>query len=410
MLLDSEALNGGPMDFLNDLIVPSKAKILLIVVDGLGGLERNGKTELETAKTPNLDALAAESSLGLTTPVDAGVTPGSGPAHLALFGYDPLEYEIGRGVLEALGVDYPLKRGDVAARANFATMKNGVITDRRAGRIATEENERLCRKLSERIDQIEDVRIQIRPGKSHRFVVVFDGGGLSHELTESDPQKEGFPPAIIRPLAEDAGKTARIVNRFVLQAQEILSSEKEANTLLLRGFASLPDLIPFPEQYGLKAAAIATYPMYRGLARLVGMQVLDTGSGWEEELVTLETNYDSFDFFYLHFKEIDAAGEDGNFERKVELIEEFDKLVPRILGEGFGVVAITSDHSTPAVLSGHSWHPNPFLLYAPGTARMERVEGFSERICSRGLLGHMNSLDAMPLLMAHAKRLKKYGA
>jgi 2,3-bisphosphoglycerate-independent phosphoglycerate mutase len=398
------------MEFLRDLLVPSKTKILLVVVDGLGGLERDGRTELMTASTPNLDELAAKSSLGLTTPVDAGITPGSGPAHLSLFGYDPLEYEIGRGVLEALGIDYPLKRGDVAARGNFATAKDGMITDRRAGRIPTEENERLCKRLSAEISEIEDVAIHIRPSKGHRFVLILDGEGLSHELTESDPQKKGQPPIVIQPLARDAGKTARIVNRFVLQAQEILESEERANILLLRGFASLPDLVPFPEQFGVKAGAIATYPMYRGLARLVGMKVLETGSNWEEELDTLTQQREDFDYFFLHFKEIDAAGEDGDFDKKVRLIEEFDRLLPQILDFGFEVVTITGDHSTPAMLGGHSWHPNPFMLYAPETARTEAEPGFSERHCARGLLGHFNSLDVMPLLLAHARRLKKFGA
>lgn len=398
------------MEFLTDLIVPNETKILLVVLDGLGGLERNGKTELETAKTPNLNGLAERSSLGLTTPVDAGITPGSGPAHMSLFGYDPLEYEIGRGVLEALGIDYPLKRGDVAARGNFATMEQGVIIDRRAGRLPTKENVRLCKRLSEEIDRIEDIRIQIRPGKSHRFVLVLDGEGLSHELTESDPQREGTQPAVVKPLASDAGKTARIVNRFVIQAQEILAVEKRANTILLRGFASLPDLAPFSERFGLKAAAIATYPMYRGLSRLVGMQVLKPESSWEEELQTLEQNLDKFDFFFMHFKETDAAGEDGDFDKKVQLIEEFDQLLPRIMNLGFDVMAITSDHSTPAVLGSHSWHPNPFLLHAPQTARTEGEPGFSERRCARGVLGHFNSLDVMPLLLAHARRLKKFGA
>jgi len=398
------------MEFLSDLVVPGETKILLLVADGLGGLQRNGKTELEIAKTPNLDALAAKSSLGLTTPVDAGITPGSGPAHLALFGYDPLEYEIGRGVLEALGIDYPLKRGDVAARGNFAAIKDGVIIDRRAGRISTQENKRICKRLSAEISEIEDVKIHIRPGKGHRFVLVLDGEGLSHELSESDPQKEGSPPAVIKPLASDAGKTARIVNRFIIQAQEMLQTEERANSLLLRGFASLPDLIPFPERFGLAAGAIATYPMYRGLARLVGMQVLETGSTWEEELSTLSKNRKGFDYFFVHFKEIDAAGEDGNFEKKVQLIERFDGLLPRLLRLNFDVVAITSDHSTPAMLESHSWHPNPFLLYAPQTARTEGESGFSERRCARGVLGHFNSLDVMAILLAHARRLKKFGA
>lgn len=398
------------MEFLQDLLIPSETKILLVVADGLGGLERDGKTELETANTPNLDKLAASSSLGLTTPVEAGITPGSGPAHLALFGYDPLEYEIGRGVLEALGVDYPLKRGDVAARGNFCTMKDGVIADRRAGRIPTEENERLCAKLRGEINEIEDVKIKIVSGKSHRFVLVLDGEGLSHELTESDPQIEGNPPMVIQPLARDAGRTARIVTRFVLQAQEVLADEKRANAILLRGFASLPDLIPFPERFGLRAGAIATYPMYRGLTRLVGMKVLETGTDWEDELATLTENQQSFDYFFLHFKETDAAGEDGDFDKKVYYIEAFDSLVPRVLEFGFDVLTVTSDHSTPAMLGGHSWHPNPFLLYAPATARTEGQPGFSERRCARGMLGHFNSLEVMPLLLAHARRLKKFGA
>jgi len=398
------------MEFLTDLLTPNDTKILLVVLDGIGGLERDGKTELATASTPNMDGLAARSSLGLTTPVDTGITPGSGPAHLSLFGYDPLEHEIGRGVLEALGIGYRLKRGDVAARGNFATVKDGVITDRRAGRIPTEENERLCKRLSETIETIEDIKIHVKAGKEHRFVVVFDGEDLSHELTESDPQKEGAPPAVIKPLAKDAGKTARIVNRFVLQAQEVLQTEKRANTLLMRGFASLPDLIPFPEQFGLKPGAIATYPMYRGLAQLVGMHVLQTGSTWEDELHTLADNFGNFDFFFLHFKQTDSAGEDGDFDRKADFIEKFDALLPQILDLKFDVIAITGDHSTPALLAGHSWHPNPFLLHAPATARTEGEPGFSERRCARGILGHLNSLEVMPLLLAHARRLKKFGA
>ncbi|MBD3285752.1 2,3-bisphosphoglycerate-independent phosphoglycerate mutase [candidate division WOR-3 bacterium] len=395
----------------NELHIPNESKILLIVLDGLGGLEKDGKTELETADTPNLDKLAAQSSLGLTTAVDIGITPGSGPAHLALFGYDPLENNIGRGVLAALGIGYELKRGDVAARGNFARIEEGVITDRRAGRIPTEENERLCRKLTDAIDEIEEVKIHIRTVKQHRFVVVFEGEGLSHELTESDPQIAGKSPLVIKALAEDAGKTARIVNRFVLQAQEVLEDEDRANTILLRGFASLPDLIPFPELYELNAAAIATYPMYKGLSKLVGMNVLETGSTWEDELQTLKNNLDNYNFFYLHFKETDAAGEDGDFDKKVKLIAEFDSaILPELMEMGFDVLVVTGDHSTPALLASHSWHPNPFLLHAPGTALTEGRPGFSERICARGVLGQLYSLEVMSLLLAHAKRLKKYGA
>jgi len=394
---------------LAELLIENENKILLWVLDGVGGVERDRKTELEEAKTPNLDALAEKSSLGLIDPVASGITPGSGPAHLALFGYDPIEHNIGRGVLEALGVDMELKPGDVAVRGNFCTIKDGVVVDRRAGRIPTEENIRICKMLSEEIKEIEDVKIIIKPGKEHRFVVVFRGEGLVAAVTESDPQKEGKPPAVIKPLKEDAGKLARIANRFILEVQERIGKEERANGILLRGFASLPSLTPFPLKYKIRAAGIATYPMYKGIARLVGMDVLKTGTSWEEEIETLKNHFLEYDFFYLHFKEIDKAGEDKNFEEKVKFIEKADKFVPEILKMGFSVIAITGDHSTPSVLGAHSWHPNPFLLYAP-TARREGIGGFSEKRCAKGLLGRMNSLDVMPLLLAHAGRLKKFGA
>ncbi len=396
-------------EILQKLIIKNENKILLWVIDGLGGVEKDGKTELETANTPNFDELAEKSSLGLTDPVFYGITPGSGPAHLSLFGYDPLEYEIGRGVLEALGVDMELRKTDVAVRGNFCTIKDGIVVDRRAGRISTEENKRICEMLAQEIKQIEDIEIIIKPGKEHRFVVVFRGKGLSPEVTDSDPQKEGNPPLVIRPLKEEAGKLARIANRFVLEVQERISKEERANGILLRGFASLPELTPFPEKYKLKAAGIATYPMYRGLARLVGMDILDTGTTWKDQIETLKDHFFNYDFFYLHFKEVDKAGEDGDFSEKVKLIEEADKWVPEILKLGFSVIAITSDHSTPAILKGHSWHPNPFLLYAD-TARREGKKGFSEKRCAQGVLGRFPSLYVMPLLLAHAKKLKKFGA
>jgi 2,3-bisphosphoglycerate-independent phosphoglycerate mutase len=397
------------MELLNSLITSNEKKILLIVVDGLGGLPVNGKTELETADTPNLDKLAKQSSLGLTIPVDIGITPGSGPAHLALFGYDPIKYQIGRGVLEAVGVGLEIGPDDLCVRANFATIDNEIITDRRAGRISSSENQGICRTLSTEIKSIEDVEIIIRPGKGHRFVVVFRSKNLSQDLTDSDPQKENRKPLKITPITSDATRSAKIVNLFLEQVNNILRYERPANYILLRGFAHNPNLTPMSELYKIKPAAIATYPMYKGIARLVGMDILDCAENWESEIETVSKNFSSYNFFYLHFKEVDMMGEDGNFDGKVKLIEKFDSLLPEILKLKFDALAITSDHSTPAVLKGHSWHPNPFLLYSP-YAHTDGVKTFSEKSCANGSLGLFPQLKVMQLLLATSLKLKKYGA
>lgn len=397
------------MEILESCITANDKKILLVVIDGLGGLPKNGKTELETANTPNLDKLAKKSSLGLTIPVDVGITPGSGPAHLALFGYDPIKNQIGRGVLEAVGVGLEVGPDDLCVRANFATIRDGVITDRRAGRISTNENQEICRSLSGEIKLIDDVEIIIRPGKGHRFVVVFRGKDLSSDLTDSDPQKDNRKPLKITPITPDATRSAKIVNLFLEKVNDILRYERPVNYILLRGFAHNPNLTPMSELYKIKPAAIATYPMYKGIARLVGMQVLDSGETWESEIGTLSKNFSLYNFFYLHFKEVDMMGEDGDFDGKVKLIEKFDNLLPQILKLNFDVFAITSDHSTPAVLKGHSWHPNPFLLYS-SNARADGVETFSEKSCANGSLGLFPQIKVMPLLLANSLKLKKYGA
>lgn len=392
------------------MITSNDKKILLVVIDGLGGLPKDGKTELESARLLYLNELAEHSSLGLTIPVDYGITPGSGPAHLALFGYDPIKFQIGRGVLEAVGVGLEIGKDDLCVRVNFATIdNNGVITDRRAGRIATELNQKLCDLLSSKIKKIEDIDIIIRPGKEHRFVVVFRGKDLTVELSESDPQKEGKQTIKIKALSSQALKTERIVNIFVTQVEEILKNEPKANYILMRGFARHPNLEPMSQRYKIKPAAIATYPMYKGIARLVGMDVLECDETWESEIKTLAKYYNDYDFFYLHFKEVDMKGEDGNFDGKVFLIEKFDALLPQILKLKFDVLAITSDHSTPAILKGHSWHPNPFLLYSIN-ARADGIKTFSESTCALGNLGLFPQLKVMPLLLAHSLKIKKYGA
>ena len=397
---------------LRSLIVPNDKKIVLLVADGLGGLPRDldGKTELEVAAKPTMDKLAARSACGLAVPVAPGITPGSGPAHLALFGYDPFKYQIGRGVLEALGIGLDVGQHDVAVRGNFATMdKNGVITDRRAGRISTERNRELCQKLQREVPPIDDVDVCIMHASEHRFVVVFRGAKLSDQLADTDPQREGAKALEPQVLFDEANRTAAIVKQFVAKCNQVLKGERPANTVLLRGFSKPPYLPSFKDRYGLKAAAIAAYPMYRGLATCAGMTVLPTGQTLEEQFATLQQHYGEFDFFYVHIKKTDTYGEDGNFNAKVQVINELDAALPMVLKLNPDVLVITADHSTPAVLKGHSWHPVPLLLRAR-TAQPGWTEEFTERSCALGTLGRFPSTDLMPLIMAHAGKLAKFGA
>jgi len=398
------------LEIIKSIARPTPSKIVLVVIDGLGGLPHpeTGKTELETARTPNMDKLAAQGICGLLDLVGPGITPGSAPGHLALFGYDPLTFNIGRGVLEAVGVDFPLQPGDVAARGNFCTVdKAGLVIDRRAGRISTEKNAELCQLLDGQV--IDSIKIFARPVREHRFIAVFRGDGLRPELNDSDPQQVGVPPKEITVTHATARRTANIANKFVAQARVLLAKHHPANMILLRGFSQRPHLPTMSDIYQLKPAAIASYPMYRGLARLVGMVVFDTGPTIEEELATLTENYNDYDFFFLHFKGADAAGEDGDFARKVRVIEEVDKSLPALIKLEPDVIVVTGDHSTPAVLKGHSWHPVPVLLYSKW-CRRDQVTEFSESACLLGGLGRLPATEIMPLAMADALKLNKFGA
>ncbi|MCX7667971.1 MAG: 2,3-bisphosphoglycerate-independent phosphoglycerate mutase, partial [Atribacterota bacterium] len=354
---------------LKELLKKSERKIILLVADGVGGVPHpdfGGKTELEVASTPNLDVLARKSVLGLMTPVTYGVTPGSGPGHIGLFGYNPEELQIGRGVLEALGVGLHLQEGDVAARANFATQnEEGIIVDRRAGRISTEECERLVTMLNEKVKKIEDVEVILKPGKEHRFVLVLRGQGLGDRVKDTDPQKEGFRAYEPVALEKDSEKTSRVLKVFVEQAQALLKNEPKANAVLLRGFSQSPVLEKFPERYGLRSLAIAIYPMYKGIARLFGFDTPDLEGDLQDEVRCLRENWANYDFFFLHYKDTDKAGEDGDFSRKVKCIEYLDRFIPDIVALEPGVLVITGDHSTPSLLHGHSWHPSPVLLHSP---------------------------------------------
>lgn len=387
-------------------------KIVLLVMDGLGGapVTPGGPTELEAAPTPTLDRLAAEGALGALVPIRPGITPGSGPAHLALFGYEPLAYPVGRGVLEAVGVGLQVRKGDVAARGNFCTVdRAGLLTDRRAGRIPTDQAAPLAQRLA--AIQLPGVATEVRHVKEHRFAVVMRGEGLAGDIDDTDPQQTGVPPLPAQARSEGSRRTADLFNQWITQANALLRSEAAANSLTLRGFASDPALPAFPEIYGLRSACIGVYPMYRGLASLVGMDVKDfAGEAPEEEFAAVARYWNDYDFFFIHIKKTDSRGEDGDFEGKASAAAAVDAALPRLLELKPDVLAVTGDHSTPALLKTHSWHPVPLLLWAPATIRPDRSTAFGERACDTGGLGIFPSTDLLPLLMAHALRLEKFGA
>ena len=398
------------LELIKEISITSPSRIVLMVIDGLGGLPdpKTGKTELETARLPNLDALAAKGICGLADPVSHGITPGSGPGHLALFGYDPVSGNIGRGVLEAVGIDVALEPGDVAARGNFCTMDHkGIITDRRAGRISSEKCAELCKLLDGQ--SIDGARVMVYPVREHRFVAVFRGPGLAADVTESDPSRTGVAPLPIEAVSPEGEKLAGIAGKFVAKARALLAKHHPANMVLLRGFARKPHFPTMQEIYKLKPLAIAVYPMYRGLARLVGMEVARTGTTLADEFATLKQHFNDYDFFFLHVKWTDTAGEDGDFARKVKVLEQIDAALPVLTGLGPDVLVVAGDHSTPAVLAGHSWHPVPVLLVSK-YCRPDAVKSFSEPACLSGGLGRIASTHIMPLAMANARKLTKFGA
>ncbi len=413
-----------PMDLISQLAVEADTRVLFVVLDGLGDVPVNGQTPLSAANTPNLDALAKEASLGLSTPIAPGISPGSGPGHLALFGYDPLHYSVGRGVLSALGIGLDLEPHEVAARGNFATLApDGTIADRRAGRIPTELNERLIAYLREHIQRIEDVDVRLYTEAEYRFVLVLSGPGLGDRVHDTDPGRVGEKPLPATPLTDDPDdvKTARVVNEFVRLATqrlhefpEVARHDPPPNTVLVRGIGRKPALPDFNEMTKMRAGAVAVYPMYRGVARLVGMELLPidlSGSGERTpaKVEAYRQHARNYEYIYFHVKKVDSYGEDGNFEGKVSMIEEFDQTLPALL-ESYkpDVVLITGDHSTPVRVRSHSWHPLPVLLHGPYV----RPDGqrFTEMSCRTGSLGHVRHLDLLPLVMANAGRLARYGA
>jgi 2,3-bisphosphoglycerate-independent phosphoglycerate mutase len=398
------------------LLVKTGAKLVLLVLDGLGDLASDGShscTPLEAAVTPNLDALTQHAAQGRMIPVAPGITPGSGPGHLALFGYDPLEFEVGRGVIEALGLGLELKHGDICARANFCTLNaKGLVTDRRAGRIPTEVCEELCAMLSKKIKKIDDTEVIIRAGKEHRFVVIFRGKGLEGPLTDSDPNREGLPIGTVEPTDAKSAKqkkAAKLVEKLYATALPIIAKKKPTNGFLLRGIAHQPAIPNFEERYGLRAAAVAVYPMYKGLAQLVGMDKLEGSQTIAQQFERYLAEYENYDYFFIHYKYTDKAGEDGNFEAKRRAIEDLDAALPILLQKRPDVLAVTGDHSTPVSMKGHSWHPQPVLLTSANSGS-DKLDRFTETGANMGSLGVFEAKYLIRLMQANAKMFDKFGA
>lgn len=396
-------------ELIQQLAGPASSKMVLLVMDGIGDLPEQGKTPLMKAITPHLDTIAQESDLGQTVPVLPGITPGSGPGHLSLFGYDPLKYEIGRGILEALGIDVEVGEKDLVARGNFCTLDGDIVKDRRAGRPTTEENIEVCKIINAGIQQIEDIAVQVIPGKEHRFVLKLTGEGLDDHLTDADPQKTGVPYILTKAQNESSEKAARIINTFMKELQALLKDQPKLNFGLIRGFSRYPNIPNFNTVNHFKSACIATYPMYKGIAKLVGMDVLEGATTIAEEFELLEKHIQDYDFFYVHIKKTDSYGEDGNFDGKTHIIEEVDAQIPNLLRLNPEVIAVTGDHSTPCKMKAHSWHPVPIMIRS-GYCRHGISTAFDETQAARGALGTFPAMDVMTLIMAHAMRLDKFGA
>ncbi len=403
-------------DLYSELTLKPTAKLALVVMDGVGDLATKAQgymTPLEAATTPNLDALSKDAAQGRMIPAAPGITPGSGPGHLALFGYDPLEYQVGRGVIEALGLGLELKHGDVCARANFATVDSkGIVTDRRAGRIPTETCEKLCAKLAAKVKKLGDTEVIIKAGKEHRFVVVFRGKGLAGPLTDADPNREGLPIPTVKPRdPKDAGqkKMAKLIADFYKAALPIIAKEKPANGFLMRGIAHQPHIPLFEDRYKLRPAALAVYPMYKGLAQLVGMKKIEGPQTIAEQFERYLAEYDNFDFFFIHFKYTDKYGEDGNFAAKKKVIEEFDAALPILLRKQPDVLVVTGDHSTPCAIKGHSWHPQPVLLTS-AISGSDKLDRFTETGANQGSLGVFEAKYLIRLMQANARMFDKFGA
>ena len=397
---------------ITSLALKNDKRIVMLVMDGLGDCAnpQRGGTALQLARTPNMDALAGRSACGLLVPVANAVTPGSGPGHLGLFGYDPLHYIVGRGVLSALGLEFPLQASDVAARLNFCTLdKAGNVADRRAGRIPDEENRRVLAKIRKGLKVPAGVEVFFETEAEHRALMVLRGAGLDDNIGETDPQTTGVPTLKANRAPHDKSATANIVANLIDQIGKILADEPKANMILARGFAKYPTWPKFPDRYKLNPAAVAGYPMYRGVARLLGIPVVSQPTTAIDVCTEAGKAMQDHTFVFAHFKYTDKTGEDGDLDGKIQRIEEMDAALPTLLAANPDVLIITGDHSTPPSLKAHSWHPIPVLMHAPHI-RGGQSAHFDEISCRGGEIGTIPSKEILPLAMAHAGKLEKYGA
>ncbi len=396
---------------IQSLAEKNENRIVLLVLDGVGDCSNDGKgTALQIAATPNMDKLAGKSALGLAHPVAPAITPGSGPGHLGLFGYDPLIYKVGRGVLSANGIGFELQQGDVAARLNFCTLDdNGNVSDRRAGRISTEKNEELVKKIKEKLEPPNGIDIFMETVAEHRTLLVLRGKDLTDNLGDTDPQETGVPPLAPDRKPYGSSRTADIVKNLLDQIKEILDDEEKANFLLTRGFAQQPEWPSFAERYQVKPAAVAGYPMYKGISRLLGIEIFSEAKEAEQICKDVVRALQDHTFVFGHYKYTDKTGEDGDLDEKVKVIEDMDKALPDLIGADPDVLIITGDHSTPPSLESHSWHPVPVLMKAP-YLRGDSGDQFDEVSCRNGELGTFYARELMPLALAHSGKLQKYGA
>ncbi len=397
------------LDLIRRLSQPADTKVILCVLDGLGGMPGpRGRTELEEARTTHLDRLVSDGCIGRTLPVGYGITPGSGPGHMALFGYDPLAFEIGRGALESTGIGFEIGPDDITARGNLCTLDTaGRITDRRAGRLPTERTRAICEQLQ--TITLPGVETFVQVVQDQRFILVLRGPGLSDQITETDPQREGIPPIVCSAITPEGDHIATLVSEWVTRATAMLAGQERANGVLLRGWSGRPKVPPFPELWKLRAAAVTVYPMYRGVARLVGMDALDGGHDIHEQIAAIRAHWDEYDFFFLHYKYTDSAGEDGDFRRKCDAIEAFDQAVPELVALKPDVLVVTGDHSTPALMAAHSFHPVPVLVWGQNVRR-DHLHHFNEVSAREGELGMFPATEVLPIAFGHAGRLAKFGA
>jgi len=410
------------------------SKVLIVLLDGLGdrpSRSLNGMTPLQMAHKPGLDELAAEGITGIMDPVAPGIPVGSDTGHLSILGYDPYRYYTGRGPLEALGAGMDLRPGDVAFRVNFATVGDDwTVIDRRAGRISTEE----ARALGEAIREMaagfdSEFRFEFLSTVEHRGVLVMRGDGLSDEVTDVDPHREGVKAEMPRPRSQtpEAERTARELERFLRRAREVLESHplnvervkkglRPANAILPRGAGKMPKLPSLRERFGVSSVVIAGGALYRGVCRAAGMDVriVPTATGTLNTDLNAKFNaaFESlrtYDLVFLHIKGTDTASHDRNPAVKASFIEKVDReLRARIDQLQDVVVCVTGDHTTSSIDGRHHGDPVPILIWGEGVRR-DKVVRFDEVSCADGALGRIRGLDVMNVLMDLVGRVEMFG-